>query len=140
MKHILTVGGTVLSVIFTIWLGMNCWTITSAGHGKVGVLMGSVDSVPVAAGFTFVNPIKKFVDFDLKDQSTTWDNVGVPAQDKLTSTMDVTVIFDTSLSALPEMYRTIGTLDQVVNKHFTKKVMSVMREVGKSVEFSEVFG
>lgn len=138
MKHILVVVSLVLAVLFGSWFSLNCWTIAGAGHGKVGVLFGDVDKTPVT-GFNFVNPLKSFIDFDLKDQSYTWDNVGVPAQDKLTSTMDVTIVFDTELSALPEMYRTIGTLDQVVTKHFTKKVMSVMREVGKSVKVSEDF-
>lgn len=139
MKHILIVASIVIAVLFGSWFSLNCWTITGAGHGKVGVLMGDVDPTPISSGFSFVNPIKKFIDFDLKDQSYTWENVGVPSRDKLTTTMDVTVIFDTNLASTPEIYRTIGTLNQVVSKHLTKKVMSSMREVGKSVAVSEDF-
>jgi regulator of protease activity HflC (stomatin/prohibitin superfamily) len=138
-KSLFVAGGSVLAVLLCIWLGFNAWTITPAGAGKVGVLFGNIDPVPLSSGFSVVNPLKKFIKFDLKDQSHTWDDVGVPAQDKLTSRMDVTVVFDTSLAAIPELYRTIGTLEEVRTKHFTKKVMSVMREVGKSVMKSEDF-
>lgn len=138
-KSIATVVGTVVVFLFCIFVGLNSWTTVPAGHGKVGTLFGKVQPTPLVAGFHVINPLVKFTKFDLKDQSYTWDNVGVPAQDKLTSTMDVTVIFDTDILATPEMLRTVGNLDAMVSKHVTKKVFSVMREVGKSVKESQSF-
>lgn len=69
----------------------------------------------------------------------TWKNVQVPSQDKLKTSMDVSVTFRLEGSQTPRILKETGTLVDVITKHVTPKVRSLLREAGKSVDRSQDF-
>lgn len=109
------------------------------GHNKVATLFGEVRPTPYTEGFHLVNPLLDFTSFDLRQQTRTWQKVEVPAQDKLKTTMDVSISFRIDGAVTPRILQETGTLDDVLEKHVTPKVRSLLREAGKSVSLSQDF-
>ena len=127
-------------VLFLLaWLGMNSYTTVAPGHNKVGTLFGEVSGQPLAEGFHIVNPILKFYTYDLRVHTQTWEQVQVPSQDKLKTSMDISVTFRINPSHTPRMLQETGNLNDVIVKLLTPKVRSLLREAGKSVAKSQDF-
>jgi len=81
----------------------------------------------------------KFTSFDLRAVTETWQGVQVPSQDKLKTSMDVSVTFHLDGTRTPMILQETGTLIDVITKHVTPKVRSLLREAGKSVGKSQDF-
>ncbi len=126
-------------VLLGIAIGMNCFTTIPAGHNKVATLFGEVQPEPLGEGLHIVNPLLNFVDFDLKHVTETWEKVQVPSQDKLKSSMDVSVTFRLDGPMTPSILKNTGTLQDALAKHVSPKVRSLLREAGKSVNQSQDF-
>ncbi|MBL4761837.1 MAG: hypothetical protein COB23_07300 [Methylophaga sp.] len=118
---------------------MNSYTTVRAGHNKVATLFGDVQKEAYGEGFHIVNPLLKFTSFDLRQLTYTWDKIHVPSQDKLKSTMDVSVTFRLDPVRTPTILQQTGRLEDVVSKHITPKVRSLLREAGKTVAKSQDF-
>ena len=69
----------------------------------------------------------------------TWEEVQVPSQDKLKTSMDVSVTFHLDGPNTPTILKETGMLNDVIRKHVTPKVRSLLREAGKSVGQSQDF-
>ncbi|MEM7363519.1 MAG: SPFH domain-containing protein [Pseudomonadota bacterium] len=132
------VGGIVLGLAVLVF-AFNCYTTVSAGHNKVATLFGEVQTEPLGEGFHIVNPLLNFTEFDLRAQTFTWEGVQVPSQDKLKTSMDVSVTFRLDGGRTPTILKETGRLDDVLTKHITPKVRSLLREAGKSVQQSQDF-
>ena len=117
----------------------NVFTTVAPGHNKVATLFGEVQPEPYEEGLHLVNPLFDFNLFDLRQQTSTWHEVYVPAQDKLKTSMDVSVVFRIDGTRTPEILRETGSVDDAIEKHVTPKVRSLLREAGKSVERSQDF-
>jgi regulator of protease activity HflC (stomatin/prohibitin superfamily) len=130
------VAALVLTALVMVWQST---TTVRPGHNKVATLFGEVRPTPYAEGFHLVNPLLDFTSFDLRQQTRTWQKVEVPAQDKLKTTMDVSLTFRIEGSATPTILQETGTVDDVIEKHVTPKVRSLLREAGKSVALSQDF-
>ena len=118
---------------------LNSYTTVEAGHNKVATLFGEVQFKPYAEGLHIVNPLLNFVDFDLRQQTYTWEKVQVPSQDKLKTSMDISLTFHLDGPRTPTILQETGTLEDVVSKHITPKVRSLLREAGKTVKQSQDF-
>jgi regulator of protease activity HflC (stomatin/prohibitin superfamily) len=105
----------------------------------VAALFGDVQSEPFTEGFHIVNPLLEFTVFDLRQLTYTWEKVEVPSQDKLKTSMDVSVTFRLDGKRTPRILQETGNLDDVVAKHVTPKVRSLLREAGKTVAQSQDF-
>jgi len=117
----------------------NSFIIVQTGNSKVQLTFGKMHDKPVPEGLHLVNPISNFIPFDLKDQTLTWEKIEIPAQDKLKSTMDVSVTYRLKAGQEPFIYQNSGTMRQLIQKHITPKVRSILRESGKSVAKSQDF-
>lgn len=136
-KVSLGISAVIALVVLIIFL--NSYTTVSAGHNKVATLFGKVQSEPLAEGFHLVNPLYNFVSFDLRQLTYTWEKVQVPSQDKLKTSMDISVTFRLDASRTPGILQETGGLKDVVSKHITPKVRSLLREAGKTVKQSQDF-
>lgn len=125
--------------LISILLVLNCFTAVEAGHNKVATLFGKVQPEAYDEGLHFVNPLLNFVDFDLRQQTYTWEKVDVPSQDKLKTSMDISVTFRLDGAKTPTILQESGMLNDVVTKHVTPKVRSLLREAGKTVKQSQDF-
>ena len=127
-------------VLFLLaWVGMNSYTTVSPGHNKVATLFGDIRGEPLDEGFHVVNPLLKFYTYDLRVHTETWQKVQVPSQDKLKTSMDISVTFKINPSHTPTMLQETGNLNDVIIKLLTPKVRSLLREAGKSVAKSQDF-
>ena len=129
-------AGTAALLIIVLF---NSYTTVPAGHNKVATLFGKVQTEAYPEGFHFVNPLLNFVSFDLRQQTYTWEKVQVPSQDKLKTSMDISVAFRLDATETPNILQDTGVLKDVVSKHITPKVRSLLREAGKTVKQSQDF-
>ena len=109
-----------------------------AGHVKVATLFGKVQDSALLEGLHFVNPLLEFTEFDLR-QKTHKETAGIPAEDKLITTMDVSVQYRTIGSMAPDILRNTGTTDALIQVHMIPKLRSILREQGKGVAISQDF-
>ena len=130
---------SVVAVFFLIWVGMNSYTTVSPGHNKVATLFGEISGEPLDEGFHVVNPLLKFYTYDLRVHTETWEKVQVPSQDKLKTSMDISVTFRINPSHTPTMLQETGNLNELIVKLLTPKVRSLLREAGKTVAKSQDF-
>ena len=136
-KNVPVVSAAIVAVILLI--AMNSYITVKAGHNKVATLFGNVQSAPYGEGFHIVNPLLDFTVFDLRQLTYTWDKVQVPSQDKLKTSMDISVTFRLDGVRTPRILQESGRLEDVVSKHVTPKVRSLLREAGKTVAQSQDF-
>jgi len=120
-------------------VAMNSYITVKAGHNKVATLFGDVRTEAYGEGFHIVNPLLDFTVFDIRQLTYTWDKVQVPSQDKLKTSMDISVTFRLDGSRTPTILQETGRLEDVVSKHITPKVRSLLREAGKTVPQSQDF-
>lgn len=130
---------SLIIIVAVIIVLFNSFIIVQTGNSKVQLTFGKMHEAPVTEGLHLVNPLSSFVAFDLKDQTLTWQKIEIPAQDKLKSTMDVSVTYRLKTGEEPQIYKNSGTMRQLVEKHITPKVRSILRESGKSVAKSQDF-
>ncbi|MCP4270773.1 MAG: prohibitin family protein [Gammaproteobacteria bacterium] len=129
----------IIIMVLLIWLGLNSYTTVKPGHNKVATLFGDIQDKPLLEGFHIVNPLLKFHSYDLRVHTETWTKVQVPSQDKLKTSMDISVTFRINADYTPTMLKETGTLNEAITKLLTPKVRSLLREAGKSVEKSQDF-
>jgi regulator of protease activity HflC (stomatin/prohibitin superfamily) len=130
---------TVIISAIVLLVAMNSYITVRAGHNKVATLFGNVKAEAYGEGFHIVNPLLTFHVFDLRQLTYTWDKVQVPSQDKLKTSMDISVTFRIDGARTPKIFQETGNLDDVVAKHITPKVRSLLREAGKTVAQSQDF-
>ncbi len=129
----------IVIVIIVAAIGMNSYTTVSPGHNKVATLFGDVREEALDEGFHIVNPLYKFYEYDLRVHTETWTKVQVPSQDKLKTSMDISVTFRINPTYTSTMLKESGSLSDVIIKLLTPKVRSLLREAGKTVEKSQDF-
>lgn len=122
-----------LSVVAALWLVPNMYTIVQDGTVKTQTFLGKVSPKPVMPGFHLVNPLADFEVFNTKDIAMKFDKLQVPSQDKFKSTVDMTVMLQFDGSKAPINRINAGSQDQALDKYVTEKLLSTVREFGKSV-------
>lgn len=122
-----------LGVVAALWLVPNMYTIVQDGTVKTETFMGKVSPKPVLPGFHIVNPLATFDTFSTKDIAMKFDKLQVPSQDKFKSTVDMTVMLQFDGSKAPINRINAGNQDQALDKYVTEKLLSTVREFGKSV-------
>lgn len=129
---VLTSAGCAVVAAITM---LNAYTTVPAGHAKVPTVFGEVsDNKPLTEGLHFpVNPLASFTTYSLQDQAFQLQQVSVPSQDKFKSSVDITVMYKFDKDNLNTIRRDAGDEDQAVNKYMKQKLLSVVREFGKSV-------
>jgi regulator of protease activity HflC (stomatin/prohibitin superfamily) len=127
------VGVAVLFFLF------NCYVSVPAGHVAVASLFGKVNPSPYAEGLHVpVNPLYRWNYFDAR-QKTHLETAGVPSQDQLQTTVDVSVQYRLNKEQAAKILRDTGTAHDVINVHLVPKLRSVLREQGKSIKRAEDF-
>lgn len=138
MNNMRYAGLAVLAIV-VMSIILNSYTTVEAGHTKVATLFGKVQPEPYPEGLHIVNPLLNFVSFDVRQLTYTWEKVQVPSQDKLKTSMDISITFQLKADKTPEILQETGMLKDVVDKHITPKVRSLLREAGKTVPQSQDF-
>lgn len=127
----------VISVITFVMLAP--FTTIPAGNVGVAALFGKVDFTEMEEGFHFINPLKKVYKIDCRNQEETFNDLGVPSQDQLSTEVDITVKWRVNPAYAAEAFKETGDAAKLRNVHLIPKVRSLTREAGKSVERAEDF-
>lgn len=109
------------------------------GHVGVTSLFGKVDKSILMPGFHFINPLKKVEKIDCRNKELTLDNVTVPSQDQLTTSIDVTVKWRVDRHKASQAFDETGDGQALERVHLIPKVRSLMREAGKGIANAEDF-
>lgn len=137
-NRIVTFGGYGCLALSAILFAMSIVITVPAGHVKVATLFGKVQNNNYREGLHVVNPLLAFTNFDLR-QKTHKEQAGIPAEDKLITTMDVSVQYRTIGDMAPDILRNTGTTEALIQVHMIPKLRSILREQGKGVEKSQDF-
>lgn len=124
--------GGVLGLVGVIF-AFNSYTIVQDGTVKTQTFLGKVSPTPVLPGFHIVNPFASFDTFSTKDIKISYDKLQVPSQDKFKSTVDMTVMLQFDGNKAPVNRINAGSQDQALDKYVEQKLLSTVREFGKSV-------
>lgn len=126
-------------VISGLSLAGASYTTVPAGHAKVASLFGKVGDQPYSEGLHFpVNPLYSWSTYDLR-QKTHKERAGIPSEDKLITTMEVSVQYRTISGSTPSMLQNTGNTEDVIAVHLVPKLRSILREQGKGVKEAQDF-
>jgi regulator of protease activity HflC (stomatin/prohibitin superfamily) len=132
----LVVGAIGIAVLVFV---ANCYVSVPAGHVAVATLFGKVNSEPYSEGLHIpVNPLYRWHYFDAREK-THMETAGVPSQDQLQTTVDVSVQYRLNRDHAPTILQDTGTARDVISVHLVPKLRSVLREQGKSIKRAEDF-
>jgi regulator of protease activity HflC (stomatin/prohibitin superfamily) len=133
------------ATIFVILLGIvaiagsRFFVSVPAGHVAVATLFGDVRDEPYGEGLHIpVNPLYDFTFYDIREKELK-ETAGVPSQDQLTTTVDVSIKFRINGADAPRILQETGTFEDAVRVQIQPKLRSVVREQGKSIVRAEDF-
>ena len=135
------VSATVVVILLAIILiaGSRFFVSVPAGHVAVATLFGEVRDDPYAEGLHIpVNPLYNFTFYDIREKELK-ETAGVPSQDQLTTTVDVSIKFRINGADAPRMLQETGTFEDAVRVQIQPKLRSAVREQGKSIVRAEDF-
>lgn len=124
-------------VLLLVLIGLNSFTIVNDGEEKVGRLLGEIQAEVYTAGLHIVNPMMDFDTYNIKEKLATVDNIGIPSQDKFTSTSDISVKWGIKPGYAPKLARTIGTERDIEQMLISEPLQSFVREAGRSVPLAQ---
>ena len=102
-------------------------------------LFGDVRDEPYTEGLHVpVNPLYEFTFYDIREKELK-ETAGVPSQDQLTTTVDVSIKFRINGSDAPRMLQETGNFEDAVRVQIQPKLRSVVREQGKGIARAEDF-
>jgi regulator of protease activity HflC (stomatin/prohibitin superfamily) len=126
----------VIVVAFLI-LGVKSCTVIEPGQTGVQVTFGSVNEQPLKEGMHVINPLSNVVEFDVRQQSHTEDDVTVPSRDQLQSQLDVSVQYTLNPALTPKILKEIGDIERVKSIVLVPKLRSALREATKTIDRAE---
>ncbi|WWZ74767.1 lipopritein [Proteus phage J3S] len=114
-------------------IGLNSYIVVQDGSVVTQTFLGKVNPNIITPGFHFVNPIASYDTFSTKDIAMKFEALQVPSQDKFKSTVDITVMLQFDGNKAPVNKVNAGNQDQALDRYVTEKLLSTIREFGKSV-------
>jgi len=119
--------------IVVLIVAFNAWTIVGVGKEKVGATFGKVHESALGSGFYIVNPLADFERYDLQEVTYTWEDLGVPAQDNLKTSMDVAITGHFISGMTANVRENIGSSDGFMASQVNRRVPAMIVEVGKEL-------
>lgn len=126
-------------LIIAVFVAFRSFVSVPAGHVAVATLFGDVREEAYPEGMHVpVNPLYNFVFYDIREKELK-ETAGVPSQDQLTTTVDVSIKFRIKGDDAPRMLQETGTFEDAIRVQIQPKLRSVVREQGKSIVRAEDF-
>ena len=130
MKTLVSVGMVIVLMVAGLF-AVNSFTTVGVGKEKVGALFGKVYEQPLPSGWYFVNPLAHFETYDLQAMTYPFDDIGMPAQDKLKTLMDMSVTGNFVAGSTPHAREETGSAKGFMNTHYYTRIRALAIEVGK---------
>jgi regulator of protease activity HflC (stomatin/prohibitin superfamily) len=128
----------IAAVLFLVMFAPRFVKVVPPGHVSVSDLFGEIDTEPVPAGFHVVNPLLRWHDFDVRE-NTHKESAQVPTRDQLQTKVDVSVQWRINPVMVSEIFAKVGTREQAVAVYLVPKVRSLVREQGTTIAKAEDF-
>ena len=129
---------TIAIVLFLVMFAPRFVKIVPPGHVSVSDLFGSINPEPVAAGAHLVNPLRRWHDFDIRE-NTHKESAQVPTRDQLQTKVDVSIQWRINPLMAANVFAKVGTREQAVAVYLVPKVRSMVREQGTTIAKAEDF-
>lgn len=125
-------AGLAVAATFT-GLALKPFTIVDEGtEGVVYNWDGTIDEAALLPGFHWVSPFDSVKEVDTTYRKFTLDNIGVPAQDNLKTTMDITFTGHFIKGMTPHVLIDNGSTDNFIQNHILKRLEANVIEAGKA--------
>jgi len=126
-------------LLLVVWVASAAFQTVPAGHVGVATFFGKVQEKTYAEGMHFpVNPLYKWHLYDARMKSHK-ETAGVPSQDQLTTTLEVSVQYRVNRDMATIMLGETGEASDALNVHLVPRLRSLLREQGKSIRRAEDF-
>ena len=126
-------------LVIAVFISFRSFVSVPAGHVAVATLFGDVRDQPYPEGMHVpVNPLYNFIFYDIREKELK-ESAGVPSQDQLTTSVDVSIKFRINGEDAPRILQETGTFEDAVRVQIQPKLRSVVREQGKSIVRAEDF-
>ena len=130
----------VVAILVVVLFGRQFFHQVPVGHVGVATFFGEVIEPAYPEGPHFpVNPIYRWKDFDVRQQTAKVTQVEVPTQDQLLTRMDLSVQFRLDGAMAPSIYKETGDEERAVSIHLMPKLRSLVRQLGTKIERAEDF-
>ncbi|CAM0049681.1 lipoprotein [Vibrio phage K389] len=131
----MALGGVAVAAAAII--GLNSYTVVSAGTAKVQTTFGTVNQVHYGEGLHFpVNPLSSFDEFDTRNSKYEINGLNIPTQDRFNSTGNVTVLYRIQDSKTPFIKQNYGNASEYVDKTLRQYLRSIVRDEGRKIQDS----
>lgn len=133
-------AGMLIVLLVGVLFAFNSFTTVGVGKEKAGALFGNVYDNPLGSGWYFVNPLASFETYDLQAITHNFDDIGMPAQDKLKTVMDMSVTGNFVAGKTTHAREETGSAKGFMNTHYFTRIRALAIEVGKEkAELSEAY-
>lgn len=137
-KVVAVIAIAIVLIVIVLPLATRFVKIVPPGHVAVANLFGDIIELPYEEGLHVVNPFYSWTEYDAR-QKTHKESAGVPSQDQLTTSVDVSVQWRIDRSMAPAILKDTGTVQNAIDVHLVPRVRSLLREQGKSIVRAEDF-
>lgn len=120
---------------------LNIFTVVDDGSVATTTFLGKVSPNIMQPGLNIINPLASVDTYSTRDLKMEFSNVQVPSQDKLKTSVYITLMlrFDGDKAQMVRING--GTERQAIDKYVAKKFESTVRESGKNIKKAQdLFG
>lgn len=128
----------IAAVLFLVMAAPRFVKIVPPGHVSVSDLFGEITPEPVPAGAHLVNPLLRWHNFDVRE-NTHKESAQVPTRDQLQTKVDISVQWRINPAMAAQLFKNVGTREQAVAVYLVPKVRSMVREQGTTIAKAEDF-
>lgn len=128
----------IAAVLFLVMAAPRFVKIVPPGHVSVSDLFGEINPEPVPSGAHLVNPLLRWHDFDVRE-NTHKESAQVPTRDQLQTKVDISVQWRINPAMAAQLFKNVGTRAQAVAVYLVPKVRSMVREQGTTIAKAEDF-
>ncbi|MDP6977381.1 MAG: prohibitin family protein [Myxococcota bacterium] len=125
-------------VLFLVMFAPRVVKIVPPGHVSVSDFFGNVNPEPKPAGAHVVNPLLRWHNFDVRE-NTHKESAQVPTRDQLQTKVDVSIQWRINPAMAAKVFMEVGTREQAVAVYLVPKVRSLVRELGTAIAKAEDF-
>ncbi len=126
-----------IAALLVLMFGQRFLHSVPAGHVGVATLFGEVQETPYPEGLHIVNPFLSWVDLDARQDSLKIAQLEMPTRDQLLSKVDLSIQWRLDASRAPEIFRSTGDKQRIVQVHLIPKARSLVRELGTTIQRAE---
>lgn len=134
-----SIGAAVAFVLFLFIVPFMIETVDTA-HEAVGTRFGKPTGVVISAGLHFpVNPLVDWTHYSTEENTSTFNDVLVPAEDQQKATIDVSLRWRLLPGAAENLRAQTGDFDRSLDVHLWPAARLAFREAGRGTEQVEDF-